>query len=83
MLIFMRMFFYPIHNKTFSQKKEFPVIDLVIVFLVLAIISGLLGFSGVEIISIQIAKILFVVFLILFVISLIMRLVGGKRTPPM
>jgi uncharacterized membrane protein YtjA (UPF0391 family) len=57
------------------------MIDLVIVFLILAIIAGFLGFSGVEIISIQIAKTLFFIFLVLFAISLIFRLVGGRRPP--
>ena len=54
------------------------MIQLVIAFLVLAIIAGLLGFTGVEIISIQLAKTLFVVFLILFALSLVWNLVNGR-----
>lgn len=50
-------------------------------FLILAIIAGILGFSGVEIISIQIAKVLFYLFLALFVISLLYSLVSGRRPP--
>ncbi len=57
------------------------MLDMVIVFLVLAIIAGGLGFSGVEIISIEIARALFFVFLVLFVVSLIARVFGGKRPP--
>jgi len=56
------------------------MIELVVVFLVLAIIAGLLGFTGVEIISIDIAKILFFIFLALFIISLIMKLLN-RRSP--
>lgn len=54
---------------------------LILLFLGLAIIAGLLGFTGVEIISIQIARILFVIFLVLFVVTLVMRLVSKKRHP--
>ena len=52
---------------------------LVILFLVLALISGLLGFTGVEIVSIEIARVLFGVFLVLFVISLVVQLVRKKK----
>lgn len=54
------------------------MLELVITFLVLAIIAGLLGFTGVEIISIDIARTLFLIFLILFVVSLIWRMLSGK-----
>jgi uncharacterized membrane protein YtjA (UPF0391 family) len=57
------------------------MLDMVIVFLLLAIIAGALGFSGVEIISIEIARVLFFIFLVLFVLSLIARIFGGKRPP--
>jgi uncharacterized membrane protein YtjA (UPF0391 family) len=48
-----------------------------VVFLVVAIIAGILGFTGIAGTSIWIAKILFFVFIILFVISLLF----GRRTP--
>ena len=54
------------------------MLGAVIAFLILALIAGVLGFSGVEIISIGIAKILFVIFLVLFVISLIFGLVRRR-----
>lgn len=50
---------------------------LILLFLILALAAGLLGFTGVEIISIQIARTLFVIFLILFLVSLIFNLVRG------
>lgn len=53
----------------------------VILFLVLAIIAGALGFTGVEIISIEIARILFFIFLVLFALSLIATIFRGKRPP--
>lgn len=48
-----------------------------IVFLVVAIIAGIFGFTGIAGTSIWIAKVLFFVFIILFVISLLF----GRRTP--
>ena len=48
-----------------------------IVFLVVAIIAGIFGFTGVVGASIWIAKVLFFVFIILFIVSLVL----GRRTP--
>jgi uncharacterized membrane protein YtjA (UPF0391 family) len=48
-----------------------------VVFLVVAIIAGIFGFTGLAGTSIWIAKVLFFVFIILFVISLLF----GRRTP--
>jgi uncharacterized membrane protein YtjA (UPF0391 family) len=50
-----------------------------VIFLVIALVAGLLGLANVQWISGQIAWILFVVFLILFVVSLVF---GGLRQPP-
>lgn len=49
-----------------------------ITFLVLALIAGVLGFGGIAAVSVEFAKILFVVFLILFVAS---ALFGFIRRP--
>lgn len=48
-----------------------------IVFLVIALIAGALGFGGLASTSAGIARILFGVFLILFIISAIVQLLGG------
>jgi uncharacterized membrane protein YtjA (UPF0391 family) len=50
-------------------------------FLIVAIIAGVLGFGGVAIISVDIARILFFVFLILFAASLIAGLLRGRPLP--
>ena len=42
-----------------------------LVFLVIALAAGVLGFGGVAILSAGIAKILFVIFLVLFLLSLV------------
>jgi uncharacterized membrane protein YtjA (UPF0391 family) len=57
------------------------MLRLIITFLILAIIAGALGFTGVEIISIDIARILFFIFLILFVLSIVASVFRGKRPP--
>lgn len=51
-----------------------------LVFLVLALVAGLLGFTNVAGQSMYIAKILFFIFLIVFVVGLIYSLITGKRS---
>lgn len=57
------------------------MLHMIITFLVLAIIAGALGFSGAEIISLDIAKILFFIFIILFILSLVANTFRGSRGP--
>ncbi len=49
-------------------------------FLIVALIAGALGFTGIAGTSVGIAKILFFVFIILFVVAMISRALRGK--PP-
>lgn len=51
-----------------------------LIFLVVALVAGVLGFGGVAIISVDIARILFFIFLVLFVVSLIAGLLRGRPT---
>jgi len=51
-------------------------------FLVLALIAGILGFGGLAVISVEIARALFGLFIILFLIAFVMHLAGGKTPPP-
>jgi uncharacterized membrane protein YtjA (UPF0391 family) len=48
-------------------------------FLILALIAGVLGFTGVAGESIYIAKILFFVFLVIFLAGLIYSVITGRR----
>jgi len=50
-----------------------------VVFLVIALIAGLLGFTSIAGAALGIAKILFFVFLVLFIIALIVGGVFGKK----
>jgi len=48
-----------------------------LVFLVVAIIAGVLGFGGVAIMAAGMAKLLFYIFLVIFLVTLVMGL--GRR----
>jgi uncharacterized membrane protein YtjA (UPF0391 family) len=50
-----------------------------IVFLIIAIVAGIFGFTGVEAASATIAKVLFGVFLVLFVGALVLGLFLGSK----
>lgn len=50
-------------------------------FLVLALIAGVLGFGGVAAMSIEIARILFVIFIVLFIVAAVMHALRGKAPP--
>jgi uncharacterized membrane protein YtjA (UPF0391 family) len=50
-------------------------------FLIVALIAGVLGFGGLAIISVEIAKIIFFVAIALFLISAIFGLMRGRSTP--
>jgi uncharacterized membrane protein YtjA (UPF0391 family) len=53
------------------------MLQLSILFLIIALIAGALGLFNAQAVSAEIAWILFVVFLILFVVSFVF----GRRTP--
>ena len=48
-----------------------------LVFLLIAVVAGVLGFTGLEVAAAGVARILFVVFLALFIVSLAVR--GARR----
>ena len=50
-------------------------------FLIIALIAAVLGFGGVAIISIEMAKIIFTVAIILFLVSVIIGFVRGRSVP--
>jgi uncharacterized membrane protein YtjA (UPF0391 family) len=49
-----------------------------LIFFVISLIAGALGFSGISAGAAQIAKILFFIFLIIFVIFLVLGLMAGQ-----
>jgi uncharacterized membrane protein YtjA (UPF0391 family) len=50
-------------------------------FLVLAVVAAFLGFGGVAMISVEIARMLFIVFMILFLIAAAASAFRGKAPP--
>lgn len=52
------------------------------VFFVVALVAGLLGFTGISVAMAEIAKLAFFLFLALFVVSLIVSAVTRGPSPP-
>jgi uncharacterized membrane protein YtjA (UPF0391 family) len=50
-----------------------------LIFLVVGLVAGLLGFTGIAGTSIAIAKTLFFIFMVIFLVLLIAGLVAGRR----
>lgn len=48
-----------------------------VIFLIIALVAGALGFGGLASTSAGIARVLFGIFLVLFIITAIMQLMGG------
>lgn len=48
-----------------------------VIFLIIALVAGALGFGGLASTSAGIARVLFGIFLILFIVTAIMQLMGG------
>lgn len=63
-----------------DKKGTAAMLRYALMFLVLALIAGFLGLGGVAAVSVEIAKILFMVFLALFVVALVVGLVRGKAS---
>jgi uncharacterized membrane protein YtjA (UPF0391 family) len=53
-----------------------------VIFLIIALVAGLLGFTGIAGAAVWIAEVLFFVFLAVFLILLIAGLVTGHRPHP-
>jgi uncharacterized membrane protein YtjA (UPF0391 family) len=51
-----------------------------LIFLVVAIVAGMLGFTGISLAAADIARVLFFIFIVLFAVSLIFGLMG-RRSP--
>jgi uncharacterized membrane protein YtjA (UPF0391 family) len=62
-----------------EKQKEPRMLYWTVVFLVIALVAGIFGFTGIYAAAAEIAKILFFIFVVLFVIGL---LAGGFRRPP-
>jgi len=62
-----------------ASAEELPMLKWALVFLVIAIIAGVFGFSDVEAASATIAQWLFGIFLVLFLGALVIGLAIGAK----
>lgn len=62
-----------------SVRKEFTMLYYALVFLLIALMAGILGFGVVAFAAAEVARICFFIFLVLFVLSLI----GHVRRRPL
>jgi uncharacterized membrane protein YtjA (UPF0391 family) len=65
-----------------GRKENFEMLYWALVFLLIAIVAGAIGFGGVAVAFAGLAKIVFFVFLVLLVVSLIARVGRGPRSLP-
>ncbi len=56
------------------------MIGWAVTFLIIALIAGVLGFGGIALVSVELAKIIFVVALILFLVSAVFGVMRGRST---
>ena len=54
------------------------MLNYAVIFLVIALVAGLFGFTAIAAGAVEIAKILFFIFIVLFVVSLVFGLVRRK-----
>jgi len=57
------------------------MLQYAITFLIIALIAAVLGFGGVAIVSIELARITFGVFIVLFLIAAVIHAFQGKAPP--
>jgi uncharacterized membrane protein YtjA (UPF0391 family) len=63
------------------NAEDFAMLGWALTFLIIALIAGVLGFGGVAVISIEMAKIIFFVAIILFMVSVIAGFLRGRSAP--
>jgi uncharacterized membrane protein YtjA (UPF0391 family) len=57
-----------------SSRKGTAMLYYALVFLIIAMLAGFLGFGGVEFAAAEIARILFFLFLVLFILGMVAHL---------
>jgi uncharacterized membrane protein YtjA (UPF0391 family) len=64
------------HNFLEVAKQGGNMLTWAVIFLVVSLIAGVMGFRGVAGTSAEIAKVLFFIFVILFIVSVVFHLVN-------
>jgi uncharacterized membrane protein YtjA (UPF0391 family) len=76
--------FSPVGDRRGKKRNKIgglAMLRMAISFLVLALIAGVLGFGGIAAVSVDIARVLFMVFLILFAVAFVFHVLRGKAPP--
>ena len=55
------------------------MLSLAVTLLIIALIAAVLGFGGIAVVSVQLAKIVFFVAIVLFLIAAVLGAIGGRR----
>jgi uncharacterized membrane protein YtjA (UPF0391 family) len=55
------------------------MLSLAVTLLIIALIAAVLGFGGIAVISVELAKIVFFVAILLFLIAAVFGALGGRR----
>jgi uncharacterized membrane protein YtjA (UPF0391 family) len=61
-----------------AVERSSTMLKWALIFFVISLIAGALGFSGISAGAAQIAKVLFFIFLVIFVIFLVLGLMAGQ-----
>lgn len=80
MFALLRIFGYSVSNILITLQ-EVSMLRYAVIFLIVALIAGVLGFGGLAGVATEAAKIVFFVGLVLFVISLFFG--RGRKGPPL
>jgi uncharacterized membrane protein YtjA (UPF0391 family) len=55
------------------------MLNLVVTLLIIALIAAVLGFGGIAVVSVELAKIIFFIAILLFLIAAVFGALGGRR----
>jgi uncharacterized membrane protein YtjA (UPF0391 family) len=70
----------PVWNREFLKSKgDDDMLNWALMFLLVALLAAVFGFTGIAVAAAGIAKLLFILFLVLFLASLIIGLVNRAR----
>jgi uncharacterized membrane protein YtjA (UPF0391 family) len=65
-----------------NRAYEGQMLYWALVFFIIAVVAGVLGFGGISAAAGGIAQILFYIFVVIFLVALIAGLLGGRRAGP-
>jgi uncharacterized membrane protein YtjA (UPF0391 family) len=55
------------------------MLNLIVTLLIIALIAAVLGFGGIAVVAVDLAKVVFFIVLLFFVIAVVFGALGGRR----